>query len=103
MGALAIVIILVLVIRLGTSRTGDGGRASARSVSDAAESGSHELLKVLDEARGPAKSRAAAGPRDELLEGLVADGIDGESQDESNAPEAKNEALEDIRKSLGLE
>jgi len=103
MGALAIVIILVLVLRIGTSRTSDGERTPARSINNAADAGSNELLKVLDEAQGPAKSRPSARPKDALLEGLVEEGLDSDVQEKRAEPEAKNEAFEDIRKSLGLE
>jgi hypothetical protein len=104
MGALAIAVILVLVIRLGTSRSGDGHEATARGTAKAGL-GSQDLLRVLDEAAAPGnnKSRRSAQVGDELLEGLVAEGIDSESADQQRAQPAKNEDLEDIRKSLGLE
>jgi len=97
MGALAIAILLVLVIRLGISRSAD------RSGDDTqANSGSDELLGVLNEAGKPRKAgRRAAGTQDQVLDNLVAEGFDEGQQD---LPEReKNESFEDIRKSLGLE
>jgi hypothetical protein len=97
MGALAIAILLVLVLRLGVSRTAERADASLEPTS-----GSEELLDVLDEAAKPSKARRrAARTQDQVLDNLVAEGFDGAPQD---APEPKkNESFEDIRKSLGLE
>lgn len=101
MGALAIAVILVLVIRFGTAKSSSGDAVRAdRSAGRA--SGSQDLLEVLKEARKPG-SGAAAKAKDPLLDGLVAEGLDREPQDQEASEPSQSEAFEDIRKSLGLE
>jgi hypothetical protein len=97
MGALAIAILLVLVIRLGISRSAErGGEPSEAS------SGSEELLHVLSAAGKPRNAgRRAAPTQDQVLDGLVAEGFQDSQQNTQETQE--NESFDDIRKSLGLE
>jgi hypothetical protein len=96
MGGLAIVILLVLVIRLGTARTNDREVAVDTQGRD-----SDELLEVLNETRRSKPSRAEK-PKDDLLDGLVAEGLEEQPVKNGGQP-AKNESFDDIRRSLGLE
>lgn len=95
MGGLAIAIILVLVIRLGLSRSGD-----RESTTTGQRTGSEDLLDVLDTASQPKAARRPK-PKDDVLDNLVAEGLD-EPVPPPTEPQ-KNESFEDIRKSLGLE
>jgi hypothetical protein len=95
--ALAIAILLVLVIRLGLSRS-----ANRTEVASETPLHSADLLGALDRSNKPGKlGRRASAPQDQVLDSLVAEGFDDSQQD---APkQQKNESFEDIRKSLGLE
>lgn len=96
MGGLAIVVILVLVIRLGTSRSAD---TKVSETGRAAETS--ELLQALTGTDRPKPARRTK-VKDDLLEGLVADGLNQEQGDRPSMP-SQNESFDDIRKSLGLD
>lgn len=94
-GALIIVVIIVLVIRLNSAGS-DGAQAGVKSAS----SGQGQLLGVLNDARSSRRAKAER-TKDDFLDGLVADGLD-----EEIPPTAKpkdSESFDDIRKSLGLD
>jgi hypothetical protein len=97
MGALAIAVLLVLVIRLGVSRSADKANKDLELSEE-----SNELLNVLNQAGKPRpSSRSLKKEQDRVLDNLVAEGF----EEESNGPPepSKNESFDDIRKSLGLE
>ncbi|MFN5062326.1 MAG: hypothetical protein ACK5GN_05715 [Pseudomonadota bacterium] len=97
MGGLAIAIILVLVIRLGLSRNSD--RADLRE--GAPSEDSDDLRGVLNDAR-KTKQRQPPQARDDVLEGLIDQGIEQDAPEEPEKP-AKGESFDDIRRSLGLD
>jgi hypothetical protein len=96
-GALLIVTVLVLVIRLGSSRSSSYDQA--RAIREDATS--EDLLEELH-ARSKPKAAKPAKASDDLLDQLVAGGIDENERPQAETP-AKNESFDDIRKSLGLE
>jgi len=100
-GTLIIVVVLVLVIRLGTSHSGDASSA-AKLPSTGRSGGSRDLSDMLDRAEQPPREQKNGRAKDDILDGLVADGFNQPpSQPESQA--TKSQSFEDIRKSLGLE
>jgi hypothetical protein len=96
-GALVIVTVLVLVIRLGASRS--SSRDEVRAVRQNASA--EDLLDTLQDGRR-SKSAKPSRTKDDLLDELVAGGIDENAQPQAEEPE-KNESFDEIRKSLGLE
>ena len=98
MGALIIAVILVLAIRMGSSRS-SLKHAPAREV----ESGEREdLLGVLGKARKDAASARGSRSTDEVLDDLINEKAD-DGPSEQPQRQDKSESFEDIRKSLGLE
>jgi hypothetical protein len=96
MGGLAIIIILVLVIRLGTSRSTDKDPADTIRTGE-----TDELLQALNDGQ-KSKPGKRSKVQDDVLEGLVADGFD-DNQDAKPTMPAQSESFDDIRKSLGLD
>lgn len=101
MGALVIIVLIVLVIRLGSARSGEEGLGTGKLGSG------RSLLGFSD---SPKKSGALQGDRpsspwsknDDILDELVAEGLRDELP-KNPTRENKSESFEDIRKSLGLE
>lgn len=95
MGALIIAVVLVLAIRMGTSK-------SYIKPHTTKEDANQELLGVLGKSRRDAKSARTARSTDEVLDQLINERAEEASAEESNNRN-KAESFQDIRKSLGLE
>jgi hypothetical protein len=95
MGGLIIAVILVLVIRMGTSKN------STKDV-DVQESGNENLLGVLNKTRRDDSSARPSRTTDDVLDELMDEKFDDRPSKQA-ANDNKNESFQDIRKSLGLE
>ncbi len=97
MGALAIAILLVLVIRFGITRSSERVNAELEGNPD-----SGELVSKVDHLNKARKSaRRGAASQDRILDNLVAEGFDGAQ--ENTRESDNNESFDDIRRSLGLD
>ncbi|MFO0416755.1 MAG: hypothetical protein ACK5Y6_05650 [Pseudomonadota bacterium] len=108
-GALLIITLLVLVIRLGIGSVegvapAGGGRETPGLLSpeDAREQ-DQALLDLLNDSRPKAaKKRQEQPPSDEVLDDLVDGTFDREAKQERQRRERGGESFDDIRKTLGL-
>jgi hypothetical protein len=108
-GALLIITLLVLVIRLGigsvegVAPTRGGREAPAVLSPEDARDQDQALLDLLNESRpNAAKKRQEQAPADEVLDGLVDGSFDREAKQERQRRERGGESFDDIRKTLGL-